>query len=152
VRISTLHEPASFFARGITVSYESVRYWCRKFGPGFARRLRNREGRLADVWHLDELFVTIWGERFYLWRAVDQDGDTLDILVQKRRDRQAAKRFFRKLLKGQGRGPNRLSDPSSVHDAVQNLFRVGRHLLRSSHHRLLRDWAFDRWREVTSVH
>ena len=94
--------------RGATVSYESIRHWCRKFGTGYARRLKRREERLGDTWHLDELFVTIQGQRQYLWRAVDQYGDVIDILVQPRRDRRAAKRFFRKLLKGQGGEPRRL--------------------------------------------
>ena len=93
---------------GVTVSYESIRQWCRKFGPEYARALRRRQGRLGDTWHLDELFVTIRGQRQYLWRAVDQDGDTIDILVQPRRDRCAAERFFQKLLKGQGGEPRRL--------------------------------------------
>ena len=94
--------------RGGTVSYESIRQWCRKFGPEYARALRRRQVRLGDTWHLDELFVTIRGQRQYLWRAVDQDGDTIDILVQPRRDRCAAERFFRKLLRGQGGEPRRL--------------------------------------------
>ena len=94
--------------RGITVSYESIRHWCRTFGPDYARTLRRRRGRMGDTWHLDELFVKIQGRRQYLWRAVDQDGDVLDILVQSRRDRRAAARFFRKLSKGQGREPHRL--------------------------------------------
>ena len=94
--------------RGITVSYETIRQWSRKFGAEYARKLKRREGRLGDTWHLDELFVTIQGERQYLWRAVDQDGDVLDILVQPRRNRRAAERFFRKLLKGQGSEPRRL--------------------------------------------
>ena len=64
--------------RGITVSYEAIRSWCRKFGPAYARTLRRRQGRLGDIWHVDELFVTIRGQRHYLWRAVDQDGDVLD--------------------------------------------------------------------------
>ncbi len=72
------------------------------------RRLRRRRGRLGDTWYLDELFVTIQGRRQYLWRAVDQDGDVIDILVQSRHDRRAAARFFRKLLKGQGLEPRRL--------------------------------------------
>ena len=72
--------------RGIIVSYETIRQWCRKFGPDYARRLRRRQGRLGDTWFLDEVFVTINGERQYLWRAVDQDGDVIDILVQPRRD------------------------------------------------------------------
>ncbi len=94
--------------RGITVSYEAIRQWCRKFGTEYARTLKRREGRLGDTWYLDELFVTIQGKRQYLWRAVDQDGDVIDILVQPRRDRRAAERFFHKLLKGQGEEPLRL--------------------------------------------
>jgi putative transposase len=87
-------------ARGVILTYEAVRYWCRKFGQAYANRLRRRRPRPGDKWHLDEVSLTIQGERHYLWRAVDQDGHVLDILVQRRRDKQAAKRFFRKLLKG----------------------------------------------------
>ena len=94
--------------RGVIVSYETIRQWSRKFGAEYARKLKRREGRLGDTWHLDELFVMIQGERQYFWRAVDQDGDVIDILVQPRRNRRAAQRFFRKLLKGQGREPRRL--------------------------------------------
>jgi putative transposase len=86
--------------RGITLSHEAVRYWCRKLGQTYANRLRRRRPRPGDKWHLDEVFLTIHGERQYLWRAVDQDGHVLDILVQRRRDKHAAKKFFRKLLKG----------------------------------------------------
>ena len=189
--------------RGITVSYEAIRLWCIKFGPDYARRLKCRQGRLGDTWHLDEVFIKIRGERQYLWRAVDQDGDVIDILVQPRRDRKAAKRFFRKLLKGQGRVPGRLvtdklrsygarrrevmpsvihcaeqyannraevsHEPTrqrerqmrrfkspgqaqrflTVHGLVQNLFRVGRHLLRARHHRELRGRAFLTWEAET---
>ena len=71
--------------RGIVVSYETIRQWCRKFGPEYARRLKRRQGRLGDIWHLDEVFVKIRGERHYLWRAVDQDGHVIDILVQRHR-------------------------------------------------------------------
>ena len=67
--------------RGIFVSHETIRQWCRKFGPAYARRLTRQRGRLGDTWHLDELFVTIRGRRHYLWRAVDEDGDTIDILL-----------------------------------------------------------------------
>jgi putative transposase len=94
--------------RGIIVSYETIRQWCQKFGAEYARTLRRRQGRLGVIWHLDELFVTIQGQRQYLWRAVDQDGDVIDILVQPRRDQCAAERFFRRLLKGQGSEPWRL--------------------------------------------
>ena len=91
--------------RGILVSYEAIRYWCRKFGPSYARKLRRKQGRLGEIWYVDELFITIQGQRRYLWRAVDQDGDVIDILVTKRRDRRAAKRFFRRMLKHQGQAP-----------------------------------------------
>ncbi len=91
--------------RGVTVTYETVRQWCQKFGPAYARKLKKRQGRLGDVWHIDEVFVTIQGQRQYLWRAVDQDGDTIDILVQRRRNQRAAERFFRRLIKGQGSEP-----------------------------------------------
>jgi len=73
--------------RGITVTYETIRQWCQKFGPAYARKLKKRQGRLGDTWHLDEVFVSIQGEQQYLWRAVDQDGDTIDILVQRRRNK-----------------------------------------------------------------
>ena len=94
--------------RGVTVTYETIRQWCQRFGPVYARRLRRRRGRLGDTWHLDEVFVTIQGRQQYLWRAVDEDGDVLDILLQSHRNRRAAVRFFRTLLKTQGRIPRRL--------------------------------------------
>ena len=86
--------------RGVVVSYETIREWCQKFGQSYAKRLGARRGRLGDRWHLDEVFLKIQGKLQYLWRAVDQDGDVLDILVQSRRNKRAAKKFFRKLLKG----------------------------------------------------
>ncbi len=192
--------------RGVTVSYETIRHWCQTFGVDYARKLRRRRGVMGDPWFLDEVFVTIHGRRQYLWRAVDQDGDLLDILVQSRRDRRAAVRFFRKVLKGQGRSPHRLitdklrsysaahrtvmpnvvhstrqyennraevsHQPTrqrerqmrrfksaahaqrflSVHGLVQNLFRVGRHLLRAVHHRSLRTGSFRVWDEVTCAY
>ena len=108
--------------RGITVSYEAIRLWCLTFGSAYARRLKRRQGRLGDIWHLDEVFVTIQGRRHYLWRAVDQDGDVLDILVQSRRDCRAAKRFFRKLLQGQERQPGRLvTDKLSSYKAAHRV-------------------------------
>jgi putative transposase len=86
--------------RGVLLTYEAVRYWCRKFGQVYANQLHRRRPRPGDKWHLDEMFLTIQGAHHYLWRAVDQDGHVLDILVQRRRDKTAAKQFFRKLLKG----------------------------------------------------
>jgi putative transposase len=85
--------------RRISLTYEAVRYWCREFGQAYTRALRRRP-RPGDKRHLDEVFLTIHGERHYLWRAVDLDGHVLDILVQRSRNKRAAKQFFRKLLKG----------------------------------------------------
>jgi putative transposase len=189
--------------RGVIVSYESVRRWCLKFGPQFPRSLKRREGRLGDIWHVDEVFITVDGQIHCLWRAVDQDGDVIDILVQRRRNARAAKQFFSKALKSQGAEPMRLvtdglkSYPSaarkilpaadhdtgryannraelchqatrqrerhmrrfksryhaqrflSLHARVNNLFRYGRHLLRASNHRMLRERAFGVWQQVT---
>src|SRR3954454_4805174 len=91
--------------RGVIVTYETVRQWCRKFGQTYANTLRKRRPRPGDTWPLDEVFVQINGVQHYLWRAVDQDGNVLDILVQPRRDKQAAVKFLRKLLKGLAYGP-----------------------------------------------
>ena len=91
--------------RSISVTYETIRQWCQKFGPDYARKLKKRQGRLGDIWHIDEVFVTIQGQRQYLWCAVAQDGDVINILVQRRRNQKAAERFFHRLLKGQGREP-----------------------------------------------
>src|SRR6202171_3209086 len=92
--------------RGVSLSYETVREWCLKFGQTYANSLRRKSPRPGDQWHLDEVFLKINGRIHYLWRAVDQDGDVLDILVQRHRDKKAAKRFFRKLLKGLQYVPN----------------------------------------------
>ncbi len=94
--------------RGAIVTHESIRHWCRKFGAEFARKLRRRRPRPGDTWHLDEVFIRINGELHYLWRAVDQHGVVLDILVQRRRNGAAAKRFFRRLLCGLKYKPRRL--------------------------------------------
>jgi putative transposase len=87
-------------ARGIVLTYETIRQWCQKFGQQYAKGLRRRRAQWGDKWHLDEVFLKITGKQHYLWRAVDQHGNVLDILVQSRRNKQAAKKFFRKLLKG----------------------------------------------------
>ncbi len=191
--------------RGVVVSYETIRSWCAKFGPEYARRARLQRGQLGDTWFLDEVFVTIHGQRHCLWRAVDQDGDVIDILVQRRRDARAAKRFFRKLLKGQGSEPrwlitdklrsygaaHRNAMPSvehvtaryannraevshqptrqrerqmrrfksagqaqrflSVQGVVLNLFRLGRHRLRSANYRTLRGRAFAVWIAIAAA-
>jgi len=105
--------------RGITVTYETVRQWYQKVGPDYACKLKKRQSRLGATWPIDEVFVTIQEERHYLWGGVDQDGDTLDILVQRHRNKQAAERFFRRLLKGQGREPRCLvTDTLRSYDAA----------------------------------
>ncbi|MDP9314427.1 MAG: IS6 family transposase, partial [Chloroflexota bacterium] len=86
--------------RGIVVTYETIRQWTRKFGQTYANQLRSRRAHPGDKWHLDEVFLKINGKQHYLWHAVDQHGNVLDILVQSRRNKAAAKKFFRKLLKG----------------------------------------------------
>jgi putative transposase len=85
--------------RGVIVSHETVRRWCGKFGQQYTNALRRRQPRHGDTWHLDEVFIKVNGERKYLWRAVDQDGLVLDVLVQPRRDKAAARRFLRRLMK-----------------------------------------------------
>jgi putative transposase len=94
--------------RGIVVSYETVRRWALKFGPAYARRLKRKAPSRHDIWHLDEVVITIAGRKHWLWRAVDQDGYVLDEIVQSRRDAKAAKRLLRRLLKKQGCPPRRM--------------------------------------------
>ena len=91
--------------RGLDVSYETVQRWVLKFGPLFARELRCRRPRPSSRWHLDEMAVLIGGRQFWLWRAVDNEGEVLDLLVQRRRDKAAAVKLMRKLLKKQGFAP-----------------------------------------------
>ena len=92
-------------ARGIQVSHETVRKWAMKFGQSFANQIRRRLPTPGDKWHLDEVAISIAGQKHWLWRAVDQHGVVLDILVQSRRNAKAAKRLLRKLLKKQGVAP-----------------------------------------------
>ena len=94
--------------RGIVVSYETVRRWAMKFGPSYARRLKRKTPSPRDIWHLNEVVITIAGQQHWLWRAVDQDGYVLDEIVQTRRDTKAAKRLLKRLLKKQGSPPRRL--------------------------------------------
>ena len=95
-------------ARGIIVSYETIRRWCLKFGQTYAKLLKKSRGQLGDQWFLDEVFIKINGRHHYLWRAVDQDNNTLEILVQAKRDKRAALKFLRKLLKS-NLVPNRIT-------------------------------------------
>ena len=94
--------------RGIAVSYETIRRWCIKFGLDYARRLRRQYGNCGDTWFVDEVFIRIGDKQRYLYRAVDQDGDVIDIRVQTKRHAQAAIRFFSRLIKTAGATPRRL--------------------------------------------
>ena len=94
--------------RGIIVSYESIRLWCIKFGRIYARRLKRRHQGYGDTFYIDEVFVKINGKQHYLWRAVDQEGEVIDVFLQSRRDGAAAKRFFKRLLRGQGEEPREI--------------------------------------------
>jgi putative transposase len=109
--------------RGFDVSYETVRRWVLKFGPAFARNLRRLRPRPADTWHLDEMVVSISGRHMYLWRAVDSEGEILDLLVQPKRDKAAALRLMRKLLRKQGYAPRVL-----VTDRLRSYAAARRHL------------------------
>ena len=117
-------------ARGVLVTYETIHQWSRKFGQAFANGLRRRRARPGDTWHLDEVFIKIQGKTHYLWRAVDQDGTVLDILVTSHRDAKAATRFFRKLLRGLRSVPRVL-----VTDKLASYGVAHRRLIRSVEHR-----------------
>jgi putative transposase len=185
--------------RGITVSREAIRLWCIKFGPKYARRLKRKHRGYGDTFFIDEVFVKINGKQHYLWRAVDQDGEVVDVYLQARRDGKAAKRFFKRLLRSHRGEPRKIVTdklrsygvahreliPEAIHDtsqyannraeqsheatrvrergmrkfksvkqaqsflighaAVQNLFNLGRHLVRAEHYRNLRVSAFAEW-------
>ena len=119
--------------RGVAATHESIRAWCKKFGAGLAKRLRRRQPRPGDTWHLDEVFVRLNGVLHYLWRAVDQHGIVLDTRVQEKRDGAAAKRFFRRLLKGLQHKPKRL-----VTDGLRSYGVARRALLADVKHRTSR--------------
>ena len=107
--------------RGIEVSHETIRQWAEKFGREFSNRIRRRAPARGDKWHLDEVAITIRGRKHWLWRAVDQNGFVLDVLVQNRRDRIAAKRLMRKLLKKSGRAPRAMiTDKLKSYGAARN--------------------------------
>jgi len=119
--------------RGIEVSDESVHLWCNKFGPHYARRLKRRHLGFGNTFYMDEVFVKIQGKQQYLWRAVDQDDEVVDVFLQSRRDGAAAKRFFKRLIRHHGCEPRKIvtdklrSDgvahrdliPEAIHDTSQ---------------------------------
>ena len=190
--------------RGITVSREAIRLWCIKFGALYTRRLKRKHRGYGDTFFIDEVFVKINGKHYYLWRAVDQDGEVVDVYLQAKRDGAAAKRFFRRLLRSHGAEPRRIVTdklrsygvahreliPETIHStqqyennraeqsheatrvrergmrrfksmkqaqrflgphaAVQNLFNLGRHLVRAQHYRDLRMSAFADWERAVA--
>lgn len=119
--------------RGITVSRESIRLWCNKFGLQYAKRLKRRHQGYGDTFFIDEVFVRIQGKQQYLWRAVDQDGEVVDVFLQARRDSKAAKRFFKRLLRNYHGEPRKIVTdklrsygvahreliPEAIHDTAQ---------------------------------
>jgi len=119
--------------RGIVVTYESIRLWCIKFGPRYARRLKRRHHGFGDAFYIDEVFVKIGGQQHYLWRAVDQDGEVVDVFLQARRDGKAAKRFLMRLIKKHRSEPRKIVTdklrsygvahreliPETIHDTSQ---------------------------------
>jgi putative transposase len=119
--------------RGIGVTHESIRRWCLRFGAEFARKLRRRRPKPGDTWHLDEVFLKINGKLHYLWRAVDQHGVVLDILVQDRRNATAAKRFFKRLLAGLKYKPRRI-----ITDGLRSYGVAKREVLPEVRHRTSR--------------
>ena len=185
--------------RGITVSREAIRLWCIKFGVIYSRRLKRKHRGYGDTFYIDEVFVKMNGKPHYLWRAVDQDGEVVDVYLQARRDGAAAKRFFKRFLRSYGGEPRKIVTdelrsypvaqrevmPEVIHEtdryannraeqshestrvrergmrkfksirqaqrfvgaqaAVQNLFNLGRHMVRAEHYRNLRTSAFTEW-------
>jgi putative transposase len=119
--------------RGISVSYETIRLWCNKFGSKYANRLKRKHRGYGDTFFIDEVFIRIDGKQHYLWRAVDQDGEVVDVFLQKRRDGAAAKRFFNRLLKKHKDEPRKIVTdklrsygvahreliPDTIHDTSQ---------------------------------
>ena len=137
--------------RGIDISYETVRRWGAKFGPALARDLRRRASRPGDVWHLDEVRVLIRGRVHWLWRAVDQHGIVLDEVLQRRRDKRAARRLLIRLLKRQGWRPRRIvTDKLTSYGAAKREVAPARRrsALATRLHRLE---AFDAWRQVAGL-
>jgi putative transposase len=119
--------------RGIQVSYETVRRWAIKFGARFAELLRRREPRPGKTWHLDEVFLRMKGQRVFLWRAVDERGQVLDILVQQRRDAASAERFFRRVLDQVRDAPERIVTDKLASYAVAKARIPGLHTAKHIH-------------------
>ena len=136
--------------RGIDISYETVRAWWNLFGPMFANEIKKKRSasmqRLPQWrWHLDEVFVRINGETYYLWRAVDHEGEVLEVFVTKKRDRKAALRFLKKAM---FRSAKSLQKFAAVHASVQNHYNQQRHLYSRKNFKLNRSAALTEWRQL----
>ena len=116
--------------RGIEVTYEAIRLWCHKFAQSYANQIRRQRPKAADKWHLDEMVIKIKGKQYYLWRAVDKNGQVIDILMQSRRNTAAATKFFRKLLKSQGFAPRVI-----ITDKLKSYGAAKRQILKGVEHR-----------------
>ena len=119
--------------KGILVSYEAIRLWCNKFGPKFAKRLKHRHQGFGDTFFIDEVFIRIQGKQYYLWRAVDQDGEVVDVYLQNRRDGVTAKRFFKRLLRNHGDEPRKIAT-----DKLRNYGVAHRELIPETIHSIKR--------------
>ncbi|EWY36266.1 hypothetical protein N825_29145 [Skermanella stibiiresistens SB22] len=162
--------------RGVVVSYETIRRWCRKFAEAFASRLRRRRPRPGDRWHLDEVLIRIRGVQYYLWRAVDRDGVVLDVLVQSRRIiRQPSRRSSRTLNTGKSRyltnstenshqptrqrerrmkrikSPRQAQQFLSARGPIHQHSHPSRHLMSAAEYRVCRTNAFDVWKQEMCV-
>ncbi len=133
--------------RGLDLTYETIRYWCLKFGHLYAKQMRKRKV-WGDTWHLDEVFCRINGQVHYLWRAVDQDGQVLDILVQRKRNKPAADRFFRKRKMRKFKSLVQAQRFLSAMGEIYDHFQIGRHKTTASVYRTLLKRNFDSWRTI----
>ena len=146
------------------MSYEAIRIWCGKFGLEFAKRLRRNHQGHGDTFYLDDVFVKIQGKQHYLWRAVDRDSEVVDVFLQSRRDGNAAKRCFKRLIGVHGselrrivtdklrmrrfNSVNQAQSFLSAHAAIYILFNLGRHLISANHYQFFRQRVFTSWKKA----
>jgi putative transposase len=131
--------------RGVVVSYESIRLWCIKFGSRYARRLKRNHQGYGDTFYIDEVFVKIRGVQHYLWRAVDQDGEIIDVFLQRRRDGKAAKRLFKRLLNTHRQEPRTI-----VTDKLKSYGVAHRELIPEALHDTLISWSISDLRQAVT--
>jgi putative transposase len=143
--------------RGVLVTHESIRLWCNKFGPRYAHRLRRAHRGYGDTVFMDEVFVPIGGRQRYLWRAVDQDGEVVDVLLQDRRYTNNRVELSHQPTRARERGMRRLKSVAqvqrfvSIYAAVSNLFNLRRHLVPAGHYRAMREEAYASWDKAVAI-